>query len=136
MEPPLTVALIPSGTVFQLSKTQSGITEKVLHNFGASGDGAFPYDPVVADPAGNLYGATSIGGVSGSGCVYRLSLQNGSWTESVLHSFTGHKWRRQRHVLCRADRRQVRRHLRRHRLWRHQRYGNGVGAGVFQVLEL
>jgi uncharacterized repeat protein (TIGR03803 family) len=78
-----------SGTVFQLSKTQSGITEKVLHNFGTAGDGAFPYDPVVADPAGNLYGATSIGGASGSGCVYRLSLQNGSWKESVLHSFTG-----------------------------------------------
>ena len=78
-----------SGTVFQISKTQSGITEKVLHNFGAPGDGEFPYDPVVADPEGNLYGATSIGGASGSGCIYRLSLQNGSWSESVLYSFTG-----------------------------------------------
>lgn len=78
-----------AGTVFQLSKTSSGIVEKVLHNFGAAGDGAYPYDPVVADPEGNLYGATSIGGASGYGCVYRLSLQKGSWTESLLYSFSG-----------------------------------------------
>jgi uncharacterized repeat protein (TIGR03803 family) len=78
-----------AGTVFQISKTSSGITEKVLHSFGAPGDGEFPYDPVVADPEGNLYGATSIGGASGAGCIYRLSPQNGSWTESLLYSFTG-----------------------------------------------
>ncbi|HTZ95170.1 MAG TPA: choice-of-anchor tandem repeat GloVer-containing protein [Terriglobales bacterium] len=78
-----------AGTVFQISRTSGGITEKVLHSFGASGDGEFPYDPVVADPQGNLYGAISIGGASGAGCIYRLTLQNGSWTENLLYSFTG-----------------------------------------------
>src|SRR5579871_3662535 len=78
-----------SGTVFQIARTQGKITETVLHNFGATGDGAYPYDPVVADSAGNLYGVTSIGGASGYGSVYRLSLKNGSWTESLLYSFTG-----------------------------------------------
>jgi uncharacterized repeat protein (TIGR03803 family) len=47
------------------------------------------------DSAGNLYGTTSEGGVSGNcsggtcGIVYELSLVSGGWTETVLYSFLG-----------------------------------------------
>jgi len=47
--------------------------------------------PVVFDPAGNLYGTTYLGGKNyGHGTVFELSppsVQGGSWTEIVLHSF-------------------------------------------------
>jgi uncharacterized repeat protein (TIGR03803 family) len=77
------------GTVFQLTKVNGRWTEKVLHSFGAKGDGMFPYAGVMLDSLGNLYGTTSIGGAVGSGSVYRLTLANGKWTETLLHSFTG-----------------------------------------------
>src|SRR5207245_4095089 len=39
---------------------------------------------------GNLYGTSSQGGNDGVGVVFKLTPnQDGSWTESVLHSFTG-----------------------------------------------
>jgi uncharacterized repeat protein (TIGR03803 family) len=48
------------------------------------------------DAAGNLYGTASIAGnlsgCSGHGCgvVFELSPSSGGWTETVLHTFTGH----------------------------------------------
>jgi uncharacterized repeat protein (TIGR03803 family) len=78
-----------TGTVFQLTKVKNKWTEKVIHSFGAAGDGTYPYAGVTLDTLGNLYGTTSIGGAGGSGSVYRLTAANGKWTETVLHSFTG-----------------------------------------------
>jgi uncharacterized repeat protein (TIGR03803 family) len=58
-------------------------------------DGAFPLAGVIFDAVGNLYGTTSDGGVVGCGpyrcgTVFKLTPNSdGSWTESVLHSFTG-----------------------------------------------
>jgi len=61
---------------------------KLLHSFGGSGDGISPSSRVVFDSNGNLYGTTQAGGALGYGTVYELSLQeNGTWTETVLHSF-------------------------------------------------
>jgi uncharacterized repeat protein (TIGR03803 family) len=77
-----------AGTVFQLMKSKKGWSEKLLHSFGATGDGAYPYAGVMLDALGNLYGTTSIGGVVGYGSVYRLTLQNKAWTETLLYSFT------------------------------------------------
>jgi uncharacterized repeat protein (TIGR03803 family) len=77
-----------AGTIFQLTESKGVISEKVIHNFGASGDGEYPYDPVVMGPDGNLYGTTSLAN-SGAGAVYKLALDNGTWTESILHVFTG-----------------------------------------------
>jgi uncharacterized repeat protein (TIGR03803 family) len=61
-------------------------TYKVLHAFGASGDGAHPWGRPVIDPAGNIYGTTQAGGSSGFGTVFKLSPAG---VETVLHNFAG-----------------------------------------------
>jgi len=76
------------GVVFELS-TSGSLT--VLHTFGG-GDGDNPGSVLLFDSAGNLYGTTENGGTGcgGAGCgtVFELSANgNGTWTESVLHSF-------------------------------------------------
>ena len=60
------------GTVFKI--TPEGIFS-VLHTFhGAPKDGSQPiFTGVVADGAGNLYGATPAGGANGVGAVYKLT---------------------------------------------------------------
>jgi len=77
-----------SGIVFELTRSEGGWTEKVLHNFGGGTDGALPYAGVIFDAAGNLYGTTSAGGAHKGGTVFELSPgTNGAWTEKVLYSF-------------------------------------------------
>jgi uncharacterized repeat protein (TIGR03803 family) len=70
---------------------------KVLHAFKSGNDGNFPWNNLVFDASGNLYGATESGGGGGTqhcgfggcGTVFQLSPNsNGQWTESVLHSFS------------------------------------------------
>lgn len=80
------------GTVFELSPGSSGTwTEKVLYNFTGGADGGFPYGGgLVFDGSGNLYGTTPSGGKYGFGTVFELIPgATGTWTEKVLHSFTG-----------------------------------------------
>jgi len=74
------------GTVYELSPSGSGWTEKVLYAFQYSNDGAIPYAGVVLDPEGNLYGATLYGGTGDGGTIFELMPSNGSWTFSVLYS--------------------------------------------------
>jgi len=53
-------------------------------------DGTHPYNGyLVFDAAGNIYGTTSAGGGHVKGTVFKLTRSGGSWTESVLYSFTG-----------------------------------------------
>ncbi|HEY6327305.1 MAG TPA: choice-of-anchor tandem repeat GloVer-containing protein [Candidatus Cybelea sp.] len=68
------------GTVF--SVTLSG-TEKVLHSFGAKGDGNDPTAGLIAIK-GVFYGTTSGGGAYGGGTVFSITPGG---TENVLHSF-------------------------------------------------
>jgi uncharacterized repeat protein (TIGR03803 family) len=63
--------------------------ETVLYRFTGGNDGSVPGGDLVFDPAGNVYGTTAGGGSSGQGTVYELTPSNGTWTESVLWSFTG-----------------------------------------------
>src|SRR5277367_2148198 len=82
------------GTVYKLSPATGGTwTEKVLHSFNENGvDGKNPYDPVIFDPQGNLYGTTYGGGANPNflGTVFELSPSaSGEWTEQVIHTFTG-----------------------------------------------
>jgi|HubBroStandDraft_5_1064220.scaffolds.fasta_scaffold51529_2 uncharacterized repeat protein (TIGR03803 family) len=79
-----------SGVVYQLVPNGAGANETVLYRFcPKSGclDGASPEASVVVDGTGNLYGTTAVGGKSGLGTVFELSLDAGNWTETVLHSF-------------------------------------------------
>ena len=76
-----TEAVIPGGG--------SG-SESALYNFGGGSDPKQPYAGLIFDKAGNLYGTTEFGGASNQGTVFEVTINtNGSWTESVLYSFTG-----------------------------------------------
>jgi uncharacterized repeat protein (TIGR03803 family) len=76
------------GTVFKLTSTSGGWTESVPYAFAGGTDGASPYDGLVADRYGRLYGSTYAGGVHGAGTIFRLSgAKSGNWTEIVLHNF-------------------------------------------------
>jgi hypothetical protein len=86
------------GTVFELSPNQDGTwSETIVHSFlgEANGDGETPYHGVVLDNAGNLYGATLLGGGSdkcgqdGCGSIFELSPSNNGWTETILYRFKG-----------------------------------------------
>jgi uncharacterized repeat protein (TIGR03803 family) len=76
------------GVVFKLTPNADGRwTESVLHSFN-NRDGANPYAGLIFDAVGNLYGTTQ-GGAYGNGTVFKLTPKtDGSWTESVLHSFS------------------------------------------------
>jgi uncharacterized repeat protein (TIGR03803 family) len=78
-----------SGTIFELTPNQDGSwTETVLYSFAGGEDGARPFASLIFDSAGNLYGTTYEGGKDGAGTIFELSPnQDGSWTETVLHSF-------------------------------------------------
>ena len=81
-----------TGTVFELTRGSKGRwTEQVLHDFEGGNDGEAPYASPILDTAGNLYGTTCYGGVSGNGTVFELTLTNGKWTDRVLYQFTGGK---------------------------------------------
>ena len=80
------------GTVFKLTpNADGGWMESVLHSFKyGDGDGYYPTGGLIFDAAGNLYGTTTRGGAHGNGTVFELTPNaDGSWTESVLHSFNG-----------------------------------------------
>jgi hypothetical protein len=93
------------GTVYQLAlpaKQGDPWTENILYVFkgNLNGDGATPAGGLVTDKAGNLYGTTGYGGTGscvllgtnvGCGTVFELSppkQKGGSWTETVLYSFS------------------------------------------------
>jgi uncharacterized repeat protein (TIGR03803 family) len=88
------------GTVFKLTPSQDSWTESLLYNFCGITEtcaaGSNPMASLIFDESGSLYGTTAFGGRStacpnnGCGVVFKLSPQtDGSWTESVLHTFNG-----------------------------------------------
>ncbi|MFZ0732388.1 MAG: choice-of-anchor tandem repeat GloVer-containing protein [Candidatus Sulfotelmatobacter sp.] len=88
------------GYVFELTSSIGGWSLVHLHDFTGS-DGAETTNTaggqvagLVWDSAGNLYGTTGLGGSSakcqgGCGLIFELKNDSGSWTETVLHDFTG-----------------------------------------------
>ena len=61
---------------------------KTVYKFTGGADGSQPLARLILDAAGNLYGTTYVGG-AGWGTVFELTPNaDGSWTETVLHSFT------------------------------------------------
>jgi uncharacterized repeat protein (TIGR03803 family) len=62
------------GTIFKLTPGTGGNwTESIIHRFQGAPDGAFAYNGMVADGAGNFYGATVHGGVSDDGAIYEFT---------------------------------------------------------------
>src|SRR4029077_7696364 len=82
-----------SGTVFQLSPTPNAWVHTVLYRFTGGVDGGEPYKGVSLDRTGNLYGTAVTGGSGscegGCGVVYKLTKSGGTWTQTVIHAFTG-----------------------------------------------
>jgi uncharacterized repeat protein (TIGR03803 family) len=84
------------GVVFELSPTEGGWTEAVLHNFGkgctlrlSECDGANPTAGVTFNSEGYLFGTTLYGGYSEDDCfcgaVYEMRpTPKGTWTEGVI----------------------------------------------------
>ena len=61
------------GTVFALSPVSGGgWQENILYAFSGGADGANPYDGLVLDKQGSLYGATYSGGISNEGVVFKI----------------------------------------------------------------
>jgi uncharacterized repeat protein (TIGR03803 family) len=84
------------GTVFELSPASGGTwTFTILYSFTGGTDGQAPAAGLVLDSGGNLYGTTQNGGGSaacadGCGTVFQLlPAGGGTWTETVLHRFSG-----------------------------------------------
>ena len=77
------------GTVFQLTPSRSGWTEKILYSFQGRSDGGLPMAGVVMDNSGNLYGATSSAGFGSGGTIFELTPSGGNWTFTLLHGFSG-----------------------------------------------
>jgi len=72
------------GVVFRVD---SAGTETVLHSFSCgTSDGDYPYQGVILDKAGNLYGTTFYGGSSGKGTIFKIDTAG---NETILHSFAG-----------------------------------------------
>src|ERR1700722_18430319 len=84
------------GTVFELSPSSSGWTEKIIYAFTGGADGMSPGGNLLFDSAGALYGSAAFGGtVVGAGCfegcgtVFRLTPASGTWRFARLFNFQG-----------------------------------------------
>lgn len=90
-----------AGTVYKLQPPASACKstnclwrETILYSFTGLSDGGTPEGDLIFDSAGNLYGTTFGGAVmgecySGCGVVYELMPSHGSWTCTILYTFTG-----------------------------------------------
>lgn len=86
------------GTVLKLSPGQTATeawTLTVLHSFAPFvNDGSGPWDKVLLDKAGNVYGTTRDGGAEGAagGVVFELTPGNGGdWAEKILYGFPANR---------------------------------------------
>jgi uncharacterized repeat protein (TIGR03803 family) len=82
------------GTVFELTPSGSGYTERVLYSFKGGTDGADPDDGpgLYADANGALYSTTAAGGgasacKAGCGTVFKLTPTGSNYAETVIYSF-------------------------------------------------
>ncbi len=87
----LMVTLAIFTAILFMPSTRATADDKVLHSFSNNGtDGIVPDGNVIFDTAGNLYGTSFQGGTHSAGTVYELTpAGGGTWTEQVLHSFSG-----------------------------------------------
>jgi uncharacterized repeat protein (TIGR03803 family) len=72
-----------AGVLYKLTK---GGRLAVLHSFGGTSDGCYPWGTVAMDGVGNLYGTTHSCGSKGYGTIWKVSKKG---KETILHSFAG-----------------------------------------------
>jgi uncharacterized repeat protein (TIGR03803 family) len=80
------------GSVFEMSPASGGgWTESLIYSFnGYSAGQSVGPSALVADPYGNFYGTTQVGGAGNYGTVFELSPSSSKgWTSTTLYSFTG-----------------------------------------------
>jgi uncharacterized repeat protein (TIGR03803 family) len=80
------------GTVFKLSQRGGSWHKTTLYAFAGGRDGAYVWNGVIRDSAGNLYGVTPDcynGICQGNGTVFELVSVRGKWQHDVLFRFTG-----------------------------------------------
>ena len=84
-----------AGGIFELSPASNGVwSEKIIYSF-AGGSDTLPFQSgLVIDGAGNLYGyrggtVSSTGAITYGGIFEVEASSNGTWTEKVLHTFSG-----------------------------------------------
>jgi uncharacterized repeat protein (TIGR03803 family) len=82
------------GTVFKLTPSSSGYTERVIYAFTGDTDGGNPEAGVTISSNGTLYGTTPTGG-EGAGCgdagcgtVYKLAPHGSAYREVVIYHFS------------------------------------------------
>jgi hypothetical protein len=73
------------GVVFQLQHTKAGWNETTLYSFTNRTDGMNPGGNLFVDNAGNLYGATTVGGCCGT--LFKLTRSGGQWVYSLIYQF-------------------------------------------------
>lgn len=62
------------GTIFKLTPASNGNwVYSVVYRFQGAPDGAFPYNSLVLDSSGTLYGTTTQGGSSNEGAIYQFT---------------------------------------------------------------
>jgi len=77
------------GTVFELSPSGNSWTFSIIDYIGAPGD-CGPYDNLLMDQVGNMYGTTLCGGGYQRGDIFKLKpLQGGGWESGELYAFRG-----------------------------------------------
>jgi len=80
------------GTVYELSPSGGGWVGSVLDSFqGSSNSGGNPYDGLVLDSSGNLYGSLRTNGTlgNGQGLLFELSNTGSGWMENAIYELAG-----------------------------------------------
>src|ERR1700742_1845144 len=80
---PLVAAIAICG--FASQGFAQGATFRTLYDLGGGNDG-YRANALIADKAGNFYGATWQGGASNNGTVFKLAPDG---THTILYTFTG-----------------------------------------------
>lgn len=76
------------GTVFELTPSGTGYSERTLYTFSGGADGGYPAGGLIAGANGVLFGTTSSGGF-GYGTVFTLTPSGSTYSENVIHAFEG-----------------------------------------------
>jgi uncharacterized repeat protein (TIGR03803 family) len=86
----LALGLLATSAITTAPALEARASEQVIYNFEGGVDGEYTDTDLVRDAAGNLYGTSVQGGTHGGGTVWQLHPNgDGTWTHSVLYSFTG-----------------------------------------------